>query len=256
MFTGEMILDAMIWGAIAGVVILFFAALLDLVIKIQRQRQAAKKLDQLTAATRGYIEALEQSRVFAPVAVPGLHLEQGEFVVRCDRATLGEFGRARVARGGGPPIYLGTRVRVGGFPIYLGTRMRVGGGGYNSVPKEELREVGAGDLVLTNHRLLFIGAHTFAIPFARLLRCEQVDAGLVVSESRWKNPRVLLPENPALWYFLVNLVANNQFEGPRLPDDMHISVTGEVPNLRIEILDRATIKRGILGCPSRQANGQ
>jgi hypothetical protein len=221
--------------------------------KRQAERQAAKKLDQLTAATRGYIEALEQSRVFAPVSVPGLHLEQGEFVVRCERATLGEFGRARVARGGGSPVYVGTRVRVGGFPIYLGTRERVGGGGQNSVPKEELREVGPGDLVLTNHRLLFIGTHTFAIPFKRLLKCEQVDAGLVVSESRWKNPRVLLPENnPALWYFLVNLVANHQFENPKLPDDMHISVTGEAPKLRIEILDRAPIKRGILGSPSGQ----
>ena len=133
----------------------------------------------------------------------------------------------------------------------ISARGPVGVAAYTLVPKEELREVGAGDLVLTNHRLLFIGAHTFAIPFARLLRCEQVDAGLVVSESRWKNPRVLLPENPALWYFLVNLVANNQFEGPRLPDDMHISVTGEVPKLRIEILDRGPIKRGILGSPAR-----
>jgi hypothetical protein len=236
---------------VAITVICFGIGLLQLAIKSSQRRAAAKKLDQLTAATRGYIEALEQSRVFAPVAVPGLHLEQGEFVVRCDRATLGEFGRARVARGGGSSTYPGTRVRAGSFPIYLGTRVRVGGDGYNSVPKEELREVGAGDLVLTNRRLLFIGAHTFAIPFARLLRCEQVDAGLVVSESRWKNPRALLPENPALWYFLVNLVANNQFEGPRLPDDMHISVTGEVPKLRIEILDRGPIKRGILGSPAR-----
>jgi hypothetical protein len=43
-------------------------------------------------------------------------------------------------------------VRVGGFPIYLG--------GWKSVPNEELREVGTGELVLTNRRLLFLGAHT------------------------------------------------------------------------------------------------
>jgi hypothetical protein len=208
------------WGMVAAGLLVI--SCLCFLIAATGRRQAAKKLDQLTAATRGYIEALEQSRVFAPVSVPGLHLEQGEFVVRYGRATLGEWRRVRV--GGG----VGTRVRIGSFPIYLG--------GSKSVSKEELREVGAGDLVLANHRLLFIGAHTFAVPFKRLLKCEQVDAGLVVSESRWKNPRVFLPENnPALWYFLMNLVANNQFENPKLPDDMHISVTGEAPKLRIEI---------------------
>jgi hypothetical protein len=208
----------------------FLAAFgLPLLNAIKSRRQAAEKLDQLTAATRAYIEALEQSRVFAPVAVPGLHLEQREFAIRHDRATLAEFRRARV--GGG----LGTRVRVGGFPIYLG--------GWKSVPNEELREVGTGELVLTNRRLLFLGAHTLAIPFDRLLKCEQIDTALLVSESRSKSPRVFLPENnPGLWCFLVNWVAENRFEDPKLPDGMHISVTGETPKLQIEVTGRVTGK--------------
>jgi hypothetical protein len=104
------------------------------------------------------------------VNVPGLHLRKGEFVVRHDRATLKKFVSTRV--GGG----LGTRVRVFGFPIYFG--------GWKSAPKEELRETSTGDLVLTNRRLLFLGEQTLTIPFEKLLKCEQVDAGLVISETR------------------------------------------------------------------------
>lgn len=188
---------------------------------ITGRRQAAEKLERLTAAIRGCIEALEQRRVFAPVTVPGLHLEQGEFAVRHDHATLAELRRARV--GGG----LGTRVRVGGFPIYLG--------GWKSAPSEELREVGTGALVLTNRRLLFLGAHTLAIPFDRLLTCQQKDSGLVVAESRSKSPHVFVLEMAGLWCFLVNWVADNRFENPKLPDGMHLSVTGEAPELHIQV---------------------
>jgi hypothetical protein len=189
-----------------------------------KRRQATKKLDQLTSATRGYIEALEQSRVFAPIAMPGLHLEQGEFAIRHDRATLAEVRRARI--GGG----LGTRVRVGGFPIYLG--------GWKSVPSEELREVGTGELVLTNRRLLFLGAHTLALPFDRLLTCQQMDAALLVSESRSKRPHVLILENAGLWCFLVNWAADSRFKDPKLPDDMHLSVSGKTPELEVQLLRR------------------
>jgi hypothetical protein len=194
----------------------------------KKQRQAAEKLDELTAATRGYIEDLEQRRVFAPVTVPGLHLEEGEFAVRHERTALAEYTRARV--GGG----LGTRVRVGGFPIYLG--------GWKSVPKEELRETGTGELVLTNRRLLFLGARTLTIPFDKLLTCQQIGDGLVVSESRSKHPHVLVVENPGLWCFLVNWVADNRFTDPKLPDGMHLSVTGESPNFQVHVTGR-----GILG---------
>ena len=186
-----------------------------------RQNKRRQALDQLTSATRGYIEALEQSRVFAPIAVPGLHLEQGEFAIRHDRATLAEVRTARI--GGG----LGTRVRVGGFPIYLG--------GWKSVPSEELREVGTGELVLTNRRLLFLGAHTLALPFDRLLTCQQMDAALLVSESRSKRPHVLILENAGLWCFLVNWGAASRFKDPKLPDDMHLSVSGKTPELQVTV---------------------
>jgi hypothetical protein len=191
---------------------------------LKGRRQATRKLNQLTAATRGYIESLEQSRAFTPIKVPGLHLEQGEFAVRHEDATLGEFASARVGDG------LGTRVPVGGFPIYLG--------GWKSVPNEELREVDTGELVLTNRRLLFIGAHTLIIPFNKLLKCRQIDAGLVISQSRSKHPHVFVLEYPALWYFLVNWAADNRFEDPKLPDGMHISVTGEPPHLRVHVTGR------------------
>jgi hypothetical protein len=162
--------------------------------------------------------------VFAPITVPGLHLEQGEFGIRHDRATLAQVRTARIGAG------LGTRVRVGGSPIYLG--------GWKSVPSEELREVGTGELVLTNRRLLFLGAHTLAIPFDRLLTCQQMDAALVVSESRSKRPHVLILENAGLWCFLVNWAADNQFKDPKLPDDMHLNVSGKTPELQVQLLRR------------------
>lgn len=138
-------------GSIGGALVGLLVVLLTLLTAKKKQRQAAEELQQITAATRAYIEDLEQRHAFAPVAVPGLHLEQGEFAVRHDRATLAESRLVKL--GGG----LGTSVRVGGFPIYLG--------GWKSVPKEELRKIGTGGLVLTNRRLLFLGAHTLAIPF-------------------------------------------------------------------------------------------
>ena len=71
------------------------------------------------------------------------------------------------------------------------------------------------DLGDANRRLLFLGAHTTTIPFDRLLTCQQIDAGLVVSEGRSKHPHVLL----------VNWVSDNRFEDRKLPNGMHVSVT-------------------------------
>jgi hypothetical protein len=204
--------------------VLFLVAIIGLLYSIRGRRETTEQIDKVTVATRGYLEALEQGRVFAPVTVP-VHLEQGEFPIRHDRATMAEVRRARV--GGG----LGTRVRVGGFPIYLG--------GWKSVPSEELREVGTGDLVLTNRRLLFLGAHTLTIPFDRLLTCQQIDAALLVSESRSKRPHVVIPENAGLWCFLVNWAADNRFKDPKLPDGMHLTVSGTAPELLIHVTGRA-----------------
>jgi hypothetical protein len=199
-----------------------------LLMAYRRSYRRNRKINEITATTRDYLQALEQSRAFPPLAVPGLHLQHGEFAVRSDPATMAEYSRARV--GGG----VGTRVGVGGFPIYLG--------GWKSVPKEELREAGSGQLVLTNHRLLFLGARTLTIPFDKLLTCEQIGDGLVVSESRSKHPHAFAVENPGLWCFLVNWVVDNRFESPKLPDGMHLSVTGESPNLQVHVTGR-----GILG---------
>ncbi len=41
--------------------------------------------------------------------------------------------------------------------------------------------------------------------------------------------------HPGLWCFLVNWVAENRFEDPKLPDGMHISVTGETPKLQLHV---------------------
>jgi hypothetical protein len=228
-------------------VLIFVVTLLVLMIIISyasgraRRLQAAEKLNQLTNATRSYIETLDQSRTFAPIALAGLHLEPKEFAIRHDNATLGEYRRAGV--GGG----IGTRVRVGGFPIYLG--------GWKSVPKEELRTVGTGQLVLTNQRLLFLGAHTLTVPFDKLLTCQQIGDGLVVSESRSKRPHAFVVENPGLWCFLINWVADNRFENPNLPDGMHLNVTGESPHLQVHVTGESphlqvhVTDRGILGTP-------
>ena len=154
-----------------------------------------KELTQLIASTRTYIETLERSRTFVAVDVPGLHLERGEFAIRHDRANLKEFRRASVSGG------LGTRVRIGKIPIYIG--------GWKSTPMDELRDVGTGYLVLTNLRLMFLGARTLTISFDHLLTCEQQNTGLVISESRSKSPHVFFLENPGLWCFLVNYLAKN-----------------------------------------------
>lgn len=93
--------------------------------------------------------------------------------------------------------------------------------------------------MLTNHRLLFLGAHTLTIPFNKLLTSQQMDAGLVISETRSKRPHVFLPENPGLWCFLLNWVAKHRFNEPKLPDDIHLSVTGEGANLEVRMTEDA-----------------
>jgi len=188
---------------------------------VRNRRQASKRLGQLTDEIRNYVNALERRRTFPPVALSGLHLERGEFAIRHDRVTLAEVRPARVGAG------LGTRVRVGGFRIYLG--------GWKNAPTDELREVGTGEFVLTNRRLLFLGARTLSIPFDRLLTCRQKDAALIISENQHKNPYVFVLEMAGIWCFLVNWAADSRFESPRLPDGMHLSVTGEAPELHIQI---------------------
>jgi hypothetical protein len=123
--------------------------------------------------------------------MPGLHLRKGEFVVRHDRATLKQFVRTRVGSGLG----------IG--------RLRF----WKSVPQEELREASTGDLVLTNRRLLFLGTQTLTIPFGMILRCEQVDAELVISKNRRGHPHVLVLKNAGLWCFLINARVNDSRAG-------------------------------------------
>jgi hypothetical protein len=216
---GQLSVIAVVSGSFAAAALAVFGP--EVMRAIGGRKQAAEKLDKLTTDTRNFIEHLEQCREFSDVKVSGLHLRDGEFVVRCERATLAKFSQARV--GGG----LGTRVRVAGFPIYVG--------GWKSIPQEELREAGIGDLVLTNCRLLFIGAQTLTIPFDKLLKCEQVDAGLVVSVNSRGRPHVLILEHAGLWCFLVNWVSDNRFENRRLPDDIHLAVIGGPPNLEIHV---------------------
>ena len=138
--------------------------------------------------------------------VPGLHLRNGEFVVRHDRAKLKKFVRARVGHG--------TRVRVGPFSF----------GGWKSIPKEELREASTGDLILTNRRLLFLGEQTLTIPFEKLLKCEQTRAGLVISQDRRRRPHVLVLENAEHWCFLINCQVSNSKAR---------SVAGEIHNQKL-----------------------
>jgi hypothetical protein len=127
------------------------------------------------------------------VTVPGLHLRKGEFVVRHDRATLKQFVRTRVGSGFG----------IG--------RLRF----WKSIPKEELHEASTGDLVLTNRRLLFLGSQTLTIPFERILRCEQANAGLVISATRRRHPHVLVLKNAGLWFFLINARVGDSKTRPR-----------------------------------------
>jgi len=143
-----------------------------------------QKLDEFS----NFSELPEQNR---NVRVPGLHLRNGESVVRHDTATLWKFVRARVGQG--------TRMRVGPFSV----------GGWKSIPKEELHEAGTGDLVLTNQRLLFLGEQTLTIPFDKLLKCEEMDARLVISRSERERPDVLVVKNAGLWCFLVNAQVHN-----------------------------------------------
>jgi hypothetical protein len=212
---------AILVGFAIGALIFLIPIILMKISSIKSRWLVAEKLNQLTIETRSFIESLEQSREFPDVNASGLHLSAGEFLVRRERATLAKFTRARV--GGG----IGTRVRVAGFPIYIG--------GSKSIPTEELREAGAGDLVLTNRRLFFLGAQTVTVPFDKLLKCEQIDAGLIISASGRERPHILVLENAGLWCFLVNWVAKHQFENRRLPNDMHLAVTGQPPSLEVHV---------------------
>jgi hypothetical protein len=124
----------------------------------------------------------------AGVKVPGLQLPNGEFVALHDRATLLHDKAAK--------RFVQARVG-GGFWIH---RLLF----WKSIPKEELRKASTGDLVLTNRRLLFLGAQTLTIPFEEILRCERVDAGLVISETSREHPHVLVLKNARLWWFLIN----------------------------------------------------
>jgi nitrogen fixation protein len=42
-------------------------------------------------------------------------------------------------------------------------------------------------------------------------------------------------DNPGLWCFLVNYLADTRLEDPKLPDGVHLSVTVEAPKLRVEV---------------------
>lgn len=188
---------------------------------VRRRREAPKQVARTEAALRGFVQGLEATREFRKITLPGLNLGCDEFAIACERATLAGVRSIRSGAG------VGTRVRVAGFPVYVG--------GWQSAPHDDLQAIGEGDLVLTNQRLLFLGPRTLTLPFAQILRVEQAaGAGIVVAETKAKTPHVFVFEMAPLWVFLVNWAMQSRFTSPRLPESVHLRVTGQPPKLEIE----------------------
>jgi hypothetical protein len=166
----------------------------DLIMSPFQKRAAARSTAQLESEARSFVAYLK-ARSSLPTLRVSIMLEKGESGILEEPSELHEAKTRRV--------YSGVGTDING--------LFVGGGASESY--KEIDEVDAGNLVLTNKRLVFTGRmETRILDFGDILAVRHAPDAFEVSSKRRDKSQFYKVRNPILWAETI-LVVVNRFRG-------------------------------------------
>jgi hypothetical protein len=128
---------AVIWWGVAS------AAKKNREMRDQQEAAAIRaRADELIKAACEFVSQVNAARCYPDVSPGDVSIRKGEFAILKEPATLFEQKSHRTGSA------IGTRVKVGKMPVYLGSS--------HSTSYETTDPIAAGELVITNLRIIFL----------------------------------------------------------------------------------------------------
>lgn len=169
-----------------------------------------ERLDGMVRDACAYIEQVNASRSFPAVWMKNVNAKPDEFGLIHETATLFEQKTRSYTLGGG------TRLRVGKVPLYLGGAQRFS--------YQELAPMAAGDLYLTNQRVVFMSdKKAVSLPLAGLIGIDSAPDSITVHGPKRAQPYTFAVGNSALFTLLLKLFSQGHLNGQTLPDGVTIT---------------------------------
>ncbi len=200
-------------GALAWLVLVTSVVWLLVAISTQVQRREQgrlrREIAKLTADACQYVTDANNARAFPTIGLEPVKTRRGEFGLLHETATLFDVRTRRYS------TWAGTRLGAGALPIYLG--------GADSVQVQSLEPACAGDLYLSNQRLIFLSDHRSAtVALKDVLAISGGLNALTVHSSKRQRPFVFSVANPRTWALLLRLFSSESISAPNLPDGLEL----------------------------------
>lgn len=179
------------------------------------QEQIAETVRNQTAAACSYIAEVNRTRAFPAVWMEKVNSQKGEF------GLIGEISTQFETKTKSYRLGAATRVKIGKLPLYLG------GSKYFSY--EDLVAAGAGDLYLSNQRIIFLSdKRSTTIALKDVIGIDAGPASITIHNSKRQKPLTFTVQNPAIWALLVKIMSGEKLATPNLPDGLilHAEPTG------------------------------
>lgn len=171
------------------------------------QEQFAEKVRSQTAEACSYVADANSARALPTVWMKNVNSQKGEFGLLGQTSTQFETKTKSYRLGAA------TRLKVGKLPLYLG------GSQYFSY--EDLVATGAGDLYLSNQRIIFLSdKRSTTIALKDVIGIDAGTDSITIHSSKRQKPLIFAVNNPAIWSLLVKLASGEKLDTPNLPDGM------------------------------------
>ncbi len=186
------------WVIFILIICLVFAALAAFGRKksLEEAQQARRQTQRKEA--QEIIDGISQSGKLPVVENPPIMLREAEFATLMAQSQLME---ERAVRRGG---YGGIRIARG---VWIG--------GSQSESHGELRTIDSGLLILTNQRLVFIGAmRTSEIPLKKIINVTQGEDALLVNTTARQKAQLFTLPNPHIWAWIIRTLTESPTSSP------------------------------------------
>jgi hypothetical protein len=179
----------------------------------KRQKAARQAIENKQAmAVRAqsicaYFDQVNGARAF-PEIPTSLNLKRDEFALCDTTASLYEYRKQSYRTGGAVRVMKGVYV-----------------GGSQQHSYDSLQAIDEGKIIVTNHRLVFVGSKkTSTVNLADLLTVEEADGAMEIHSAKRQKPLLLqVPGmDTALLVLLIKLCSSGDFKGRFLPDGLHM----------------------------------
>jgi hypothetical protein len=164
--------------------------------------------DATLAALCRYFDNVNATRAFPSVKLDVVTAKKGEFGLINEQANLYELRAHRQSVG------VSFRVAKG---VYVGKRAYVA--------KDHLDRTAVGTVILTNQRLLFVGAKTITIQISNIIAAQAGGDHLQIHSEKRQRPVVLRFPSAQLAALLIAAFLRHPLAENTLPKDMTITAT-------------------------------